>query len=851
MSPAELPIDAVLADVLSALATGPAIVLEAPPGAGKTTRVPPALASAEWLRAGQVVVAEPRRLAARLSARRVASERGERVGESIGYTVRFEDVSSAATRVRYVTEGVLLRRLLGDSELRGVAAVVLDEFHERQLATDLALALVRRLQATTRPDLKLVVMSATLEAQAVAEYLDGCPRIRSEGRLYPVSIEHLPKPDERPLEKQVASAVRRALAEDEQGDILVFLPGAGEIARCREALTELAEQSGVLVLPLYGELPLDEQVRALEPAARRKVVLSTNVAETSVTIQGVTTVIDSGLFRSAEYSAWTGLPRLRVAKISRASATQRAGRAGRTRAGRVLRLYTKGDYEARREHDVPEIRRADLSEMLLMLHGFGLGSAGALRWLDPPESESLTAATALLSALGALDDSGAISDAGRRMLEFPLHPRLSRLVVEGQRQGIASLTCLCAALLGERDIRIDARGGARRGAVDLVSGPSDLLERAESFLEARSARFNAGRLRALALDARSVQAVERASRQLARLARAKADDAQDELDREVELGMSVLHAFPDRVARRRRRKERDLVLANGSVARLSELSVVHDATLLVALDVEEHRSGTRSSNVVRLASAIEPEWLLEACAGALSESDELVYNPEMQRVERQTRMSLGSVVIDETRTPASPSPAAARVLARAALEGGLAQQLEASAELAARVEFLAEALPELSLPRLRDDTHLELLERAAQDCTTLGELAGLDLAGAYLNGLDPAQRRALFEEAPERLQLPGGRSVEVHYESGKPPWIASRLQDFFGMQKTPRVARGRVPLTVQLLAPNQRAVQVTSDLESFWQKHYPELRRALMRRYPKHAWPEDGSTAIPPAKRLR
>ncbi|HEY6556762.1 MAG TPA: ATP-dependent helicase HrpB, partial [Polyangiaceae bacterium] len=816
MTPAELPIDAVLADLLSALEHAPAIVLEAPPGAGKTTRVPPALANAPWLSRGQVVVAEPRRLAARLSARRVAAERGERVGESIGYSVRFEDVSSTATRVRYVTEGVLLRRLFVDAQLREVAAVVLDEFHERQLATDLVLSLVRRLQKTTRPDLKLVVMSATLEAQAVADYLDGCPRVRSEGRLYPVTIEHLPKPDERPLEKQVASAVRRVVMDEPSGDILVFLPGGGEIARSREALAPLAEQANLLVLPLYGDLPLDDQVRALEPAERRKVVLSTNVAETSVTIEGVTTVIDGGTFRVAEHSAWTGLPRLRVAPISRASATQRAGRAGRTRAGRVLRLYTKGDYESRREHDVPEIRRADLSETWLLLHGLDLGHPDALRWLDPPEPESVGAANSLLTALGALDPSGRISETGRRMLEFPLHPRLSRLVVEGMRRGVAGLACIGAALLAERDILLEARSRSQRGPGDRAAGPSDLLERAELFLEARAGRFNAGRLRALGLDARSVQAVDRASRQLARLARANLDHATDELGLDEALGLCVLFAFPDRVARRRRRGERELVLANGSVARLSELSVVHDAQLVVAIDVEEHRSGTRSSNVVRLASAIEAEWLLEACPGALNEIDELIFNPDTQRVERHTRMSLGSVVIDEARSAAKPSPEAARILARAALAGGLSERLAAGAELAARVEFLAEAMPDLALPSLTEATQVTLLERAAEGCTTLAELAGLDLAGAYWNELDAAQRRALIEQAPERLQLPGGRSLSVHYERGKPPWIASRLQDFFGMQSTPRIARGRVPLTVHLLAPNQRAVQVTSDLESFW-----------------------------------
>ncbi|MEO6599997.1 MAG: helicase-related protein, partial [Polyangiaceae bacterium] len=365
-----LPIDAILAELAEAVRSARAVVLEAPPGAGKTTRVPWAVQA--LLGDAEVLVAEPRRLAARMAARRVADERGEVLGERVGYSVRFEEVASARTRIRYATEGIVLRRLVADPELRGVSAVILDEFHERHLATDLLLVLLDRLTRSTRPDLKLLVMSATLDAEPVARFLGDCPRVRSEGRMFPVSIEFLPKPDERPLEKQIVSAVRQAIHDSPEGDVLVFLPGAGEIRKAKAALEPLANEAMLLVLPLHGDLPIAEQARAVEPQKQRKVVLSTNVAESSVTVDGVTVVIDSGLARVAGYSPWSGLPTLALEPVSRASTTQRAGRAGRTRPGRVLRLYTKGDHESRRAHDAPEIVRSDLAEAFLILHGAGV-----------------------------------------------------------------------------------------------------------------------------------------------------------------------------------------------------------------------------------------------------------------------------------------------------------------------------------------------------------------------------------------------------------------------------------------------------------------------------------------------
>ncbi|HYP76696.1 MAG TPA: ATP-dependent helicase HrpB [Polyangiaceae bacterium] len=845
-----LPIDEVLPDLERAFRSARAVVLEAPPGAGKTTRVPWAMQS--WLGDAEVLVAEPRRLAARMAAKRVADERGEVLGERIGYSVRFEEVGGARTRVRYATEGIVLRRLLTDPSLRGVGAVILDEFHERHLATDLLLVLLDRLSRTARPDLKLLVMSATLDAEPVAQFLGDCPRVRSEGRMFPVSIEFLHKLDDRPLEKQIVSAVRQAVADEPTGDVLVFLPGAGEIRKAKAALEPLSAEAGLLVLPLHGDLPMAEQARAVEPAKQRKVVLATNVAESSVTVDGVTVVVDSGLARVAGHSPWSGLPTLSLEPISRASSTQRAGRAGRTKPGRVLRLYTKGDFESRRAHDAPEIVRSDLAEALLILHGAGIAEPEKLRFLAEPPKARLDNARELLSLLGAFAPSGGLSELGRRLLRFPVSPRLGRLLIEGERRGVAKDAALCAALLAERDIVQNTRVGFGEKAASFgARGPSDVLERVERYREAEDARFEAHRLRNFGLDVRSVEGVRRTERQLARSLKDSVEGPGSLDGVERELLRCLLAAFPDRVARRRRRGERDLVLASGGVARLSEQSVVVDAEFLLALDVEEQRGATSNQTTVRLASAIEPDWLLEDFASAVKLTDELEWNASAERVERVEKMAFGAVVFDEARGAAPPTPAASAVLAAAARRGSSLSfaKSDAVSSLTSRLRLLREHFPELGFPQLDETSVDATLDLICSGLTSLAELAAVDVPSALLSGLDAAQRRALEQETPERVRLPGGHTVPVHYEADRPPWIESRLQDFFGMPDGPKLCRGKVPLTVHLLAPNQRAMQVTTDLSGFWERHYPSIRRELMRRYPRHPWPEDGRTATPPEPR--
>jgi ATP-dependent helicase HrpB len=764
-----LPIDSLLPDIVSSLRARPNLVLEAPPGAGKTTRVPPALLEAGF---GEVLVLEPRRLAARLAARRVASERGEELGETVGYQVRFEQFAGPRTRLRFLTEGVLTRRLLADPELRGVGAVVLDEFHERHLEGDLALALLRRLQGARRPDLRLVVMSATLAGEPIARFLDSCPVLRSEGRLFDLEIGYTPHSAES-LDELVTGAVERLLREQAEGDVLVFLPGAAEIRRAQRALEGLARRAGLLVLPLYGDLPPDEQDRAIAPARQRKVILSTNVAESSVTIEGVRAVVDSGLARVAKDNPWTGLPRIEIQRIARSSAVQRAGRAGRTGPGRVIRLYSQDDFLRRPEHDQPEVLRRELGQLCLDLHAAGLRDPHALAWLDGPPEPALAAAEDLLHRLEALDAEGRITAFGRQLSKLPLHPRLAALCLHGGAAGCAEAARLAAG------------------------------NRPQS------------------------QQIEQ---QLRRLAPAKA---------RLALPQALLQAFPDRVARRR--KDKELLLSGGSSAVLVNDAGVEKARFLVALDIEERPD--QGLPLVREASAIEPEWLLDQFSERVRDQTTVEWNRQGERVEAVSALYYDELLLEESRGAMPPAEEAAALLAHKAVEAGIHRFADAEA-VAALEQRVAFAAGHGKLPALDVEAVLRGLCYGLRGFAELIQLTrGGGLERALLDSLGAEGQRALERLAPERIALPSGRKAKVHYAADQTPWVASRLQDFFGMGETPRIAGGAVSLVVHLLAPSQRPVQTTQDLAGFWQRLYPQVRKELSRRYPRHAWPENPYTA--------
>ena len=763
-----LPVDAILPAILDSLKRSPNLVIEAPPGAGKTTRVPPALLDSV---SGEVVVLEPRRIAARMAARRVAWELGEEVGQTVGYQVRFEEAVGPKTRLRFVTEGVLTRRLLSDPGLKGVAAVVLDEFHERHLESDLALALLKRLQQT-RPDLRIVVMSATLDAGPVAHYLQDCPVLRSEGRQFELSITHLPY-SPKPLEAQLTEALELLIAEEPSGDILAFLPGAAEIRRATRESQAVARRVGLLVLPLHGDLTPAEQDRAVAPASQRKVILATNVAESSVTVEGVRAVIDSGLARIATYSQWTGLPTLHVGRVSKASAKQRAGRAGRTGPGRVLRLYTMEDYLRRPEHDEPEITRSELSQLCLALRAMRIGQ---IDWLDAPPAAAVERAESLLDRLGA---TGTMV---QQLARYPLHPRLSRILTAAMERGVGEDGCIAAALLGS---------GAR-------SEKNDLLAAIDADQDYRT-RQQVEQLRRIARPARQAK---------------HNDDA---------LLMSILAGFPDRVARRRAGTQ--MLLSNGTSAEVAGEAPQYE--FMVAVDAEDRKD--KPLPLIRMTARIEPEWLIELFPDRVREQSSVEWNRQTERVEAVSALLYDELVIQESRGAMPDAEAAAQLLAQKALEAGIDRFVDRKAldEFLARVEFAGGTAPDVP-------------QALREVCLGLRSFTELKSAGAHLVATleQKMGMRQLNEIAPPRIRLPSGRETKVHYEPGKPPWIASRLQDFFGMRETPRIGLERTPVVVHLLAPNQRAVQTTTDLAGFWERLYPQVRRELMRRYPRHSWPE-------------
>jgi ATP-dependent helicase HrpB len=778
-----LPIDSLLPDVRAALNHSPYLVLEAAPGAGKTTRVPAYLLDSL---PGEILVLEPRRLAARLAARRVASERNERVGQTIGYQVRFEDNSSASTRLRYLTEGVLNRRLAQDPLLPRISAVVLDEFHERHLEGDLALALLLHLQRTRRPDLKLILMSATLDAAPIAAHLGNCPILRSEGRLYPLETRYTPE-SAQTLDQRVSSALAAVLKEKPQGDVLIFLPGAGEIRRAMQSCQDLTRRYDLLLAPLYGDLSPEEQDIAVSPSRQRKVIFSTNIAESSVTIDGVSIVIDSGLARMSADSKTTGLPVLGLGKVSRASCIQRAGRAARTSPGLCLRLYTERDFLSRPERGIPEISERELSGLLLQLRAMGINDPTSLPWLTPPAAADVARAMALLDELGA---SGATA---QRMADMPLHPRLSRMLLEAEQRGVGTEATRVAALLssGER------------------LPTSDLVHNAERQLSPYAQKV-----------ARQLERQLRSSRRAS--------------DWEKPLAECLLAAYPDRVAKRR--KDDEYELSGGISAKLSN-PPPKPPEWLIAIDVDEMVE--RSTTLIRVACPIEADWLLELFPNSIEEVDRFNWSRQSERCEQESAMLFHGLVLDRTVNPRPQSKGAAEFLASKLRDAGWRRFLdvEETELLLARAAFAKEH----GWPvKLDEEALLHLLGRLCEGRNGFDQVREAVSNGEWQYRLDEylGTHKSLLEQlAPQRIQLPAGRSVRVQYVPNQPPWIASRLQDFIGMNETPRIANGKVALLVHLLAPNQRPVQMTQDLKSFWEKLYPELRGQLSRRYPRHIWP--------------
>ncbi len=811
-----LPIDPLLPGIVKELEKQVSAVVTAEPGAGKTTRVPPALLSAGFAKDKEIWVLQPRRIAAKLAAARVAGELGEEIGERVGYQFRFEKRLSPRTRLRYLTDGMLMPLAQSDPALSKVAAVVLDEFHERSLALDLGLGWLKKLQAGPRPDLRILVMSATLDAGPLSEYLSGCRVFNSLGKLFPVDIQYHPYPQERDLSLKVRSAVKQLTSGGTQGTILVFLPGQGEINRCKQAL----QKDSLEVCPLYGGLSMEEQQKALEPSKGTKVILSTNLAETSLTVQGVTAVVDSGLTRQSRVSPWSGLESLVTVPSSQASAAQRAGRAGRLQAGVCLRLYSKLDFDHRPAFDLPELQRSDLAKPILDLKSFGADSLESFPWFQKPSSSLLESSQALLQGMGAMGKDGKLTQLGARMAHMSLHPRLSKFLMEAEE-------------LSPKDTRT-LRSACRLAA--LISGEKaeseDLLEELKRYKPSyESQRLEEQLAGLLKLDAR------------------KGPGNSGPIDTAV-LAKSLLSAFPDRVAlvragqssatRHSAGSKRELLLCGGGTAVAGDSSLTRHHGLFVVIEAQETTHGTQAQVQARSLCPIEMDWLLDLFPQNLSEEQTLEWNEKSKRVEGFKRLKYFQLVLDEKPlAPGDFGPEAASLLLKEALSAGPQaycdpEELEM---LLNRARFVAGRAKDF--PLITEENIKSTLKDLCQGCRSLEDLKEAGLVAALKAGLSP-QDRSLFENlAPEHLTLPSGRKLILHYEEGKPPWGESRIQDFFGMKKGPAVAGGKVPVVLHLLSPAKRPVQVTSDLAGFWEKHYPQVRKELSRRYPRHKWPEN------------
>lgn len=836
-----LPIHSIRGEIAQAVAESNRIVIGAPTGSGKSTQVPQFLLENREI-SGRILVLEPRRLAARMLARRVAAERSERVGETIGFQTRFESAQTRETRVLFVTEGILPRMIQGDPRLRGIDAVVLDEFHERSLDADLSLGLVMQLQQD-RPDLRLVVMSATLETEALAGHLQPCLILEAEGRLHPVTMGYAKPAAAKPLWERAVVALRQLIGSGEPGDVLVFMPGVYEIRKTVEAVKKAKLGEPVTCLALYGDLSVEQQDEALAPSPRRKVIVATNIAETSLTISGVRHVIDSGVARVNRYDPGRGLNGLQLEPISRASATQRAGRAGREGPGRCMRLYTQREFESRPASTEAEILRLDLSELLLFLRTRGIEPA-TFPWLTPPKAHALEEATSLLLALEAIDAEGVPTVAGRTMSKLPMAPRLARLVYEARDRECLETAVEIAALLSERSILAGGSKGAaaffRQAAnCNQKGGPqSDWIALLAGLHAARQARFHREACQQLGVNGAACRQVfrlvEQFQRRCARLGWHVGDDAGWE-----EVAKCLVCAFPDRLAAKPDVNSSTCHLGGERRADLAKASTVRRTPILVAAEYRQvSRPGAPARSELSLVSEVREAWLRELDPQAFRVTEQMHWLRGQQLIECRRETRWRGLVIARAPSQAFNYEQAAAMLAEMLVRDelqlrGWTKHCTAWIE---RVRWLVERVPTCDLPTYDDDDMRVIYAEFAEGARRYAEIRDKDVLPYLRNALSWDEQQYVEKMAPAELPLPSGRKLRVSYKRGREPTGRARIQELYGLDTTPCVAGGRVPLQLEILGPNMRPVQTTCDLTAFWSTLYPEIKPALARRYPKHEW---------------
>jgi ATP-dependent helicase HrpB len=870
MSPRDLPIYELESALVAAVREQGRVVVQAPTGSGKSTQIPQMLLRHGFLgETGQAVVLQPRRLAARMLARRVAEELGTRLGEDVGYQIRLESRVSERTRIRFVTEGILLRQLTFDASLPGVDVLVFDEFHERHLYGDITLARALQIQRTTRPDLRIIVMSATLDTDTLRDYLKPCAVLRSEGRSFPVEVAYLPKPAdfEREVVWEVAAAACEEIAARTAGDLLVFMPGAYEISRTVQALQGSRSLRDFAVLPLHGELPSDQQDRAVARGEGRKIIVSTNVAETSLTIDGITAVIDSGLARIARFDPHRGINTLLIEKISVASAEQRAGRAGRTAPGLCLRLWTEKEHGMRQLRELPEVRRLDLAEVVLTLKAAGIVDIAAFPWIEPPEPKALQIAETLLADLGAIrcsppregrdqdtpdpcppgqghmEAAGSITDLGRRMLRFPVHPRYARMFLAAQERGCVRPVALMAALTQGRGFLIRGVPRAVENAREDLFGEeheSDFFLLMRAWRHAHQSRYALDACRLLGIHAQAARQVGPLFEQFLEIAREEGLDVAEGRIDGADVRKCVLAGFPDHLAKRLDRGTLRCELVHGRKGTLARESAIQQAPLFVAAEISE--IGGRGGEVqvlLSLASAVEEAWLSELFPGDFRETRSVTYDPEIKRVVTRRERKFRDLVLDSrSSSDEAPLDEAAALLTREVLAGRLKLEAwdESVEQWITRVNRLAEWFPELEVNPITEADRATLIEQICY-----GELGAKDLRDKPVmpvlkDWLTSEQLAVLDIYLPEKLTMANGRRSRLRYAAEGPPILSARIQELYGVDGKFTLGQGRVPVKIEVLAPNQRPIQITDDLGNFWREQYPKIKTELSRRYPRHEW---------------
>ena len=843
-----LPIDAALPVLTAALATHAGSVLVAPPGAGKTTRVPLVLIDEPWAGDKKILVLEPRRLAARAAAARMAATLGEQVGDTVGLRVRFGSKVSKRTRIEVVTEGIFTRLILDDPSLDGIAAVLFDEFHERSLDADLGLALARDAQQGLREDLKLLVMSATIDGARVASLLSGAPVVESEGRSFPVDMRYLGRDPRARIENQVADAVERALRA-ESGSTLVFLPGAGEIRRTETLLKERVRDPAIDIVALYGALDAREQDKAISPSppGRRKVVLATSIAETSLTIEGVRVVIDSGLSRVPRYEPDVGITRLETVRVSRAAADQRTGRAGRVEPGVCYRLWDEPQTGSLEAYTRPEILLADLSSFVLDLAQWGTGDPSTLAFLDPPPSVALAEARALLTELGAIDAAGRISDEGRRLRQLPLPPRLARMVIAATAEGAGDIAAAIAAIVTERglggdDVNVEHRlDQFRRDRSRRAEDARAMVKRWVSLSDPSPERGGSAAVGGRGGVTSETTAARRASRGSLALAGGSTGSA----------GAILALAYPDRIAKNRGGGAGAFLLANGRGGNVDPASTLAREPFLAVAEL----TGAAAASRIVLAAPIALADIEARFSDRIEDRDAVTFDAGSASLRARRTRRLGAVTLAEQIKQVAPNAETAHTLAEGIVRLGLDKLpwSKAALQFRTRVEFLRKAeggeWPDLSDEGLAK-TAAEWLEPILNDKTARGDIRADELSDAVMSLLRWSLRRRLDDEAPTHFTAPTGTAVPIDYAAEQGPTISIRVQELFGLAKHPSIAGGRVPLVLELLSPGHKPVQITRDLPGFWRGSYADVRVEMRGRYPRHPWPEDPTTA-PPTRRAK